>query len=1036
MPGRAELDGTSAEECTGGFNECQAAAELFVHHGSSAGRMATGGRRQDVAAAWTCRSCTGRDGKPCISKSFRTVCYSWSLGKGCCFLSKVLPKEPFVRRAASEAFTQRERELKAKEAELRKREAAVAKAEKDTTSGAAGTPGGADDSPAVADQAKADRLRVDLEAMPSSPLELELGEAYQGRLAGRSGLGDFNNGQLDLLAEAILELTVRAVDRARRLEYQRSDVGGLAVGRFPLGVIAAPVGAACWARNPEPDVGTATLDFFAMARELRPPVEHVWVAAGAPAVPRSPLHLKLAGLRLPACVSQVRRRKAYPAEPWIGPRALPPGATWSWSCGAAPPSLAEGFREWFVAAAEVQLDALRDVGEANARWPGRAEGCRLARAPLRDAWCHALVERLDGRASMWKSFQLLAGQVAARPPTDDPDSSIAAERAFELLGQVGGLDAAMRQGALAEIQTAEEKALATRAAFARARWRAFAAGAVQRGGRIAHRRIKGPRPPAEALLEADPGPCPLPVNGAAALEVLLQFHPRWILDLPMESQRRFVDLVSHFEAQPEQTITIATMLVNVAFQGEPDGGARPTGLLPLLFKIYSRVRQPLCRAWGQVLRALRAIYVAPGVVILDGAVSRKVHPAAQLGSAAADVVDSLAVLQLPARENNKLACLASDAGVEAALATRWALSPSAAVQRARSLGAGADDGGRRRVNICAERQAAARAQTLGRFRHPRPRAISPADVALLTLRRCGWRFDGARLDLMRMAVSPKTPLGAKLSEAAAELPPGHRGKRALVPGAAVAPWSRIAWAVQSLQGEGAVAAERFARGDFPDPKRLWSEIGCREIEIHWWGRPASGRLEGALFSDGSAFAGRSPGVGRAGPATPDLGGMRAERSMQREMRLQFGSGANTATLRCQKARLLDGCFRGYGSPPQKTSQPAPGQRLARPRRQGAQLDRYRCGGGSASSCVHALVEGPEVASLLPGEHRSKLRRPWRQERRPLPRAAVAVSSTLAAALLAGAVTSAVSAARGAAGPRHVSHVGRAERKETSSTRPP
>eukprot|EP00959_Pyramimonas_sp_CCMP1952_P466565 9490160-Pyramimonas_sp.AAC.1 len=45
---------------------------------------------------------------------------------------------------------------------------------------------------------------------------------------------------------------------------------------------------------------------------------------------------------------------------------------------------------------------------------------------------------------------------------------------------------------------------------------------------------------------------------------------------------------------------MADMLVNsIVFLGKPDGGVRPIGLLPLLFKIYSRVRQPLCRAWEQ-----------------------------------------------------------------------------------------------------------------------------------------------------------------------------------------------------------------------------------------------------------------------------------------------------------------------------------------------------------------------------------------------------------------------------------------------------
>jgi hypothetical protein len=59
-------------------------------------------------------------------------------------------------------------------------------------------------------------------------------------------------------------------------------------------------------------------------------------------------------------------------------------------------------------------------------------------------------------------------------------------------------------------------------------WKNFADRAVAGGGRFAHRYAKGPRaPPEDLLLQVEDG-APLPVQGDAAIEVLLsEWLPRW-----------------------------------------------------------------------------------------------------------------------------------------------------------------------------------------------------------------------------------------------------------------------------------------------------------------------------------------------------------------------------------------------------------------------------------------------------------------------------------------------------------------------------
>ena len=60
-------------------------------------------------------------------------------------------------------------------------------------------------------------------------------------------------------------------------------------------------------------------------------------------------------------------------------------------------------------------------------------------------------------------------------------------------------------------------------------------------------------------------------------------------------------------------------------------------------------------------------------------------------------------------------------------------------------------------------------------------------------------------------------------------------------------------------------ADTFARGIFPDPRRLFKAGPLREDQkVQWHNRPADGLLTGLTFTDGSAIHPTIPGLRRAG----------------------------------------------------------------------------------------------------------------------------------------------------------------------------
>ena len=78
-----------------------------------------------------------------------------------------------------------------------------------------------------------------------------------------------------------------------------------------------------------------------------------------------------------------------------------------------------------------------------------------------------------------------------------------------------------------------------------------------------------------------------------------QFHPRWILTLPLGYQLRFLAILQGFEDNPGWFLDMVTHIV---FIPKPEGGVRPIGLLCLVAKIWSKLRQPMCRDWEKAHR--------------------------------------------------------------------------------------------------------------------------------------------------------------------------------------------------------------------------------------------------------------------------------------------------------------------------------------------------------------------------------------------------------------------------------------------------
>ena len=69
-------------------------------------------------------------------------------------------------------------------------------------------------------------------------------------------------------------------------------------------------------------------------------------------------------------------------------------------------------------------------------------------------------------------------------------------------------------------------------------------------------------------------------------------------------------------------------------------------------------------------------------------------------------------------------------------------------------------------------------------------------------------------------------------------------------------------AAAAVRGEGAEASERFARGLLPHPRSI-VPAASEEGTVAWYQRPATGLLEGTVFTDGSVL-GVNQGVPRAG----------------------------------------------------------------------------------------------------------------------------------------------------------------------------
>ena len=180
-----------------------------------------------------------------------------------------------------------------------------------------------------------------------------------------------------------------------------------------------------------------------------------------------------------------------------------------------------------------------------------------------------------------------------------------------------------------------------------AAWRKWAQGSLSRGGKAAQRYARRrPHLSTHILDDEDAGEGALPVAGAQAIQKLVDdwlpywsvpagqeedptdwvvddgidlpaltiddlqrackaysegaglgwdgLNPRVLLQLPEECQAGFLDILAEFERQPRR---LEALLSHVIFLPKPDGGIRPIGLMCLFSKLYSKMRQPVCRAW-------------------------------------------------------------------------------------------------------------------------------------------------------------------------------------------------------------------------------------------------------------------------------------------------------------------------------------------------------------------------------------------------------------------------------------------------------
>ena len=198
------------------------------------------------------------------------------------------------------------------------------------------------------------------------------------------------------------------------------------------------------------------------------------------------------------------------------------------------------------------------------------------------------------------------------------------------------MDAIIAQKTKADIQAAKAK------------WDDFTERAFERGGSIAHRVIKKAHAEPVAVLDPEAS-SPTALVGQAALSKVLDewlplwrhpsrggrqhpaeweaswslppitadqirgvaklfsketglgwdnFHPRLLLEVGEVMLGRLADVLNAWERSPRcgELWTIV-----IVFIDKPEGGQRPIGLLPLLARVWSRIRQKECRRWERTI---------------------------------------------------------------------------------------------------------------------------------------------------------------------------------------------------------------------------------------------------------------------------------------------------------------------------------------------------------------------------------------------------------------------------------------------------
>ncbi|CAK0858476.1 unnamed protein product [Prorocentrum cordatum] len=172
-------------------------------------------------------------------------------------------------------------------------------------------------------------------------------------------------------------------------------------------------------------------------------------------------------------------------------------------------------------------------------------------------------------------------------------------------------------------------------------WRNWAQTAVEKGGRLAHRFSKATPPPTVRDADSgrrlvgmaaigeltsvwqklwlqdgfalgagasswDVGEWRLPPISLEQLQAACKryspsvglgcdsLHPRQILLLPVALQQRILDILAAYDDAPASISGQVSLMV---FIPKADGGVRPIALLPLVLRLWSRLRQPCCARW-------------------------------------------------------------------------------------------------------------------------------------------------------------------------------------------------------------------------------------------------------------------------------------------------------------------------------------------------------------------------------------------------------------------------------------------------------